>query len=157
MSNFVFRLLNFSFIIFCISCSTLQNKSVINDHQATDFHMHIHSPAEDQDDVQYTADRALFAADSIGLKRALVLSNAYSQTVTLDKAVKENNYVSSEVQKNKSRIAGACAVEDRIFKTPDPFRIPKKFDRKLGEFGWLGFRMGAMAGTQRFMKILNTK
>jgi hypothetical protein len=38
--------------------------------------------------------------------------------------------------------------EDRIFKTPDPFRIPKKFDRKLGGSGWLGFRMGAMDGAQ---------
>jgi cysteinyl-tRNA synthetase len=36
------------------------------------------------------------------------------------------------------------AYEDRIFKTLHLPRFPKKFDRILGESGWLGFRMGAL-------------
>lgn len=76
----------------------------------TDFHMHIHSPPKEYDDLQFNAERALFAADSINLKRALVLPNSYSKNVSQSYAETENNFIASEVKKNRKRLAGACAV-----------------------------------------------
>lgn len=63
-----------------------------------------------EDDMEFNANRALFAADSIGLKRAIVLSNAYSKMSYKDYARTQNSFVAKEVAKNRAQLAGACAV-----------------------------------------------
>ncbi len=88
-----------------MGCSALQK----NQKMGTDFHMHVHSP-DGQDDVQFTGDRALIAVDSIDFHRALILSNAYSKNVPEAWAIKENDFVISEANKNETRLAPACAV-----------------------------------------------
>ncbi|MFZ4715679.1 MAG: amidohydrolase family protein [Bacteriovoracaceae bacterium] len=110
--NFI---LSFSFLFF-LACSVtkLPNESSIDTKVGTDFHMHIHSPPKEYDDLQFNAERALFAAESIGLNRALVLSKAYSQNVSEMNAQIENNFVQEEALKNKTRLAGACAVNPRM-------------------------------------------
>lgn len=60
--------------------------------------------------MQFNAQRALFAADTIGLNRALILSNSYSKGVSEDHAKTENNFIAAEVAKDPSHLAGACAV-----------------------------------------------
>lgn|GEM_PF-2497338 len=98
-------------LLFLFGCSTQNIIKPNHEHSyGTDFHMHIHSPPKEYDDLQFNAERALFAADSVDLKRALVLSNAYSKGVSEKYAQTENNFIASEVAKNKSRLAGACAV-----------------------------------------------
>jgi uncharacterized protein len=73
--------------------------------------MHVHSPLKEyEDDMQFNGQRALFAADSIGLRRALILSNSYSRNVTEQYAIQETNFIASEVAKDPSHLAGACAV-----------------------------------------------
>jgi len=72
--------------------------------------MHIYKPGEVYDDVQFTGDRALLAADSIDLSRAVVISKAYSQGISEDFARIENDYVLSEARKHAGRLAAACAV-----------------------------------------------
>jgi predicted TIM-barrel fold metal-dependent hydrolase len=102
-----------SVLLVLVGCSTPKSiqSNPENEHAyGTDFHMHIHSPPKEYDDLQFNAERALFAADSIGLKRALVLSNAYSKNASQKYAETENDFIKSEVSKNKTRLAGACAV-----------------------------------------------
>jgi hypothetical protein len=55
--------------------------------------MHIHSPPKVHDDLEFNAGRALLAADSVGISRALLLSNAYSVSSTKAYTVKENDFV----------------------------------------------------------------
>lgn len=93
---------------FVISCTT--KTKVYNYQSGTDFHMHIHSPPKVKDDMEFTADRALMAAESIELSRVVVVSNAYYKNVTEAEAVKENNFVAQEASKHKEKVAGACAV-----------------------------------------------
>lgn len=76
----------------------------------TDFHMHISRPGEVYDDVQFTGDRALLAADSIDLERAVVISKSYSLHSTEADAIRENDFVLSEAKKHSPRLAAACAV-----------------------------------------------
>ncbi len=92
--------------------------------------MHVHSPQGD-DDVQYDAKRALFAADSIELRRVLVLSSAYSRSVTIHQAKKENDFVAKEVSLNRGSVAGACAVN------PNKTWAAREVDRCAG----LGFKV----------------
>lgn len=99
------------FLILLASCSTSE---VAKNTSSTDFHMHIHSPGEILDDMQYTGNRALFAADSVEIHRALVLSNAYSKNATRDYAQKENDFIINEVAKYPSRLAGACAINPKM-------------------------------------------
>lgn len=76
--------------------------------------MHVHSPPKEfEDDLQFTGQRALFAADSIGLNRALILSNSYSANVSEQYAIQETNFIVSEVLKDPTRLAGACAVNPK--------------------------------------------
>lgn len=99
-------------VLLATACTTKigKPKLSLDSDSGTDFHMHIHSPAEDDDDLQFTGDRALLAADSIGLKRAVLLPNGYSKNGCESCAIKENDYVESEVAKNPTQLAGACAV-----------------------------------------------
>ena len=58
------------FIIMMMGCSTINQQSTKNENphlEGTDFHMHIHSPPKEYDDLQFNGERALFAADSIGV------------------------------------------------------------------------------------------
>jgi len=75
---------------------------------ATDAHMHIHTPGED--DLQFTGERALFAALTAEQRRAIVLSSSYQPQMTAVHARKENAFVAAEVKKHPARLAGACAV-----------------------------------------------
>ncbi len=75
---------------------------------ATDAHMHIHTPGED--DLQFTGERALFAALTAEQRRAIVLSSGYQPHMTAMNARKENAFVATEVKKLPTRLAGACAV-----------------------------------------------
>ncbi len=76
----------------------------------TDFHMHIHTPENLDDDVQFNAERALFAADSIVLTRALLLPNGYSKNANEVYVKQENDFVAKQAEKKRSKLAGACAV-----------------------------------------------
>lgn len=76
----------------------------------TDFHVHVHSPNNSGDDMEFDAERALFAVDSIELQRALILPNGYQKNSTETHTRQENDFVNSQVEKNPSRLAGACAV-----------------------------------------------
>ena len=99
------------FIILILAGCSSHKKPTENTPTGTDFHMHVHSPPKDyEDDMEFNAQRALFAADSIGLNRALILSNSYSRGASQKHAQTENNFIASEVAKNPSRVAGACAV-----------------------------------------------
>lgn len=90
-----------------VSCSHLSHQK---DYPfATDAHMHIHQ-MDTEDDVESTGDRALFAADSIGVKRAIVISTAFSKMSYKDYARTQNAFVARQVAANPSRLAGACAV-----------------------------------------------
>lgn len=97
--------MKFLFLLYLFSCA--QHKNIQN--SGTDFHMHVHTP-DGQDDVEFTGDRALLAADSIGFDRALILSNAYSEKATLAYTMQENDFVISEAKKHVARLAPACAV-----------------------------------------------
>ena len=44
--------------------------------------MHIYKPDDIPDDVQFTGDRALLAADSIDFSGAVVISKSYSQSAS---------------------------------------------------------------------------
>ena len=70
--------------------------------------MHIHTPGED--DMQFTGERALFAALTAEQRRAIVLSSGYQHHMTAANARKQNAFVAAEVKKLPARLAGACAV-----------------------------------------------
>ena len=74
-----------------------------------DAHMHIH-PSDEVDDMEFHGARALLAANSIGIERAIVISSAYSKMAYKDYARTQNAFVAAEVKKNKQKLAGACAV-----------------------------------------------
>lgn len=95
-------------LCFLASCSHLKPVPETKIH-STDTHMHIH-PSVENDDMEFTADRALFAASSIGIQRAIVLSNSYSKMAYRDYARTQNSFVAKEAKKNPTKIAGACAV-----------------------------------------------
>lgn len=61
-------------------CSIHPN--VESSKMGVDAHMHVHSQ-NIEDDFQFTGGRALFAADSIGLSHAIILSNSYSKNVSI--------------------------------------------------------------------------
>ena len=101
------RFISLLLLLFIASCSQIPKHPSYP--YATDAHMHIHH-IEMDDDMEFTAQRALFAADSIGLKRAIVLSNAYSKMAYKDHARTQNAFVAKEVAKSPQHLAGACAV-----------------------------------------------
>lgn len=103
--------LNLTLVSFLLlSCSVHSNKKILTYPVGTDFHMHIHSPPKEYDDMQFNASRALFAADCIELKRALVISGGYAKQATKEWAQRENNFIQTEVSKLPHRLTGACAV-----------------------------------------------
>ena len=115
MSNNVSILLVFVGALFSFSCSsptTLPTRT-LDKSKATDFHMHIHSPPKVHDDLEFNAGRALLAADSVGISRALLLSNAYSVGSTKAYTVKENDFIISQAAKLKGKASAACAVNPK--------------------------------------------
>lgn len=104
----ILKLFSLVILFLFMSCSVVpKNKTDFG----TDFHMHIHSPPKDyEDDLQFNGERALFAADSVELSRALILSNSYSRNVSEEYAHQENDFVISEAAKHPKKLAGACAV-----------------------------------------------
>lgn len=114
MKIFIKKLLTFSILIPIISCTIISNnehsQSQTQSLSGTDFHMHIHTPEYVDDDVQFNAERALFAADSIGLSRALLLPNGYAKNSNEAHTKQENDFVTKQAEKKRSRLAGACAV-----------------------------------------------
>lgn len=98
------------FIVLCCLASCAQLKPVpLNNVHSTDTHMHIH-PSAEQDDMEFTGERALLATNSIGIQRVIVLSNSYSKMAYKDYARTQNSFVAREAKKNPTKIAGACAV-----------------------------------------------
>lgn len=95
------------FILLLIASCTLITRPEIHP-SATDAHMHIHTPGED--DLQFTGERALFAALTAEQRRAIVLSSGYQAQMSAENARKENAFVAAEVKKLPTRLAGACAV-----------------------------------------------
>lgn len=95
------------FLLLLLASCTLITRPEIHP-SATDAHMHIMVPGED--DVQYTGERALFAALTAEQRRAIVISRSYQPTMDATSARRENAYVASEVKKHPTRLAGACAV-----------------------------------------------
>lgn len=93
-------------LLLCLSCAHVSSVPC----GGTDFHMHIHSPGEVADDLVFTGERALFAADSIGLERAIALSNAYSQQVTRAYAQRENDFALAEARRYPERLVAAVSV-----------------------------------------------
>lgn len=75
---------------------------------ATDAHMHVHTPGED--DLQFTGERALFAALTAEQRRAIIISSGYQLHMEQKMARTENAFVAAEVKKLPTRLAGACAV-----------------------------------------------
>jgi hypothetical protein len=94
-------------LLLTMSCTLIRPPKIYP--HATDAHMHIHTPMGD-DDLQFTAERALFAALTAEMRRAIVLSSGYQPGMTLEKARAENDFVATEVAKLPTRLAGACAV-----------------------------------------------
>lgn len=76
---------------------------------STDTHMHIH-PSLESENMKFNGERALFAANSVGIQRVIVLSNSYSKSAYRDYARTQNSFVAREAKKHPSKIAGACAV-----------------------------------------------
>ena len=95
-------------LIFVSSCST-GIKS--NPRYSTDFHMHIYENISNED-MEFDANRALLAADSIGIKRALVLSRAYDLTDAKE-ARKINEFVITEARRNPGKLAAACGINPK--------------------------------------------
>lgn len=100
-------LLSLPFLLGFISCAQVVQKKDYK--HSVDAHMHIHK-SDEKEDMEFHAARALFAASSVGIQRAIVLSNAYSKMAYKDYARTQNNYVATEVKKNKEKLAGGCAV-----------------------------------------------
>ncbi len=93
-------------LILLASCTLITRPEI--HPSATDAHMHIHTPGED--DLQFTGERALFAALTAEQRRAIVLSSGYQAQMSAENARKENAFVAAEVKKLPTRLAGACAV-----------------------------------------------
>ena len=96
-----------SLLFVLISCAQVAQKKDYK--HSVDAHMHIHK-SDEKEDMEFHASRALFAADSVGIQRAIVLSNAYSKMAYKDYARTQNHYLANEVKKNKEKLSGACAV-----------------------------------------------
>ena len=91
------------------ACAPIQKAPVAKNH-STHAHMHIHPSENADEDMQFTGSRALFAANSIGIQRVIVLSNSYSKMAYRDYARTQNSFVAREAKKDPTKIAGACAV-----------------------------------------------
>ena len=98
--------MNILLLLLLASCTLIKRPEI--HPSATDAHMHIHTPGED--DLQFTGERALFAALTAEQRRAIVLSASYQPHMTAVNARKENAFVAAEVKKLPTRLAGACAV-----------------------------------------------
>lgn len=98
--------MRFLFLLFVASCTLITRPEIYP--SATDAHMHIHTPGDD--DLQFTGERALFAALTAEQRRAIVLSSSYQPQMAAEFARKENAFVAAEVRKHPKRLAGACAV-----------------------------------------------
>ena len=73
--------------------------------------MHIYENISNED-MEFDANRALLAADSIGIKRALVLSRAYDLTDAKE-ARKINEFVITEARRNPGKLAAACGINPK--------------------------------------------
>jgi predicted TIM-barrel fold metal-dependent hydrolase len=99
----------FTFILFLVlGCSIHSNKErpIKN---GLDAHVHVHTQ-DVEDDMEFSGGRALLAVDSIGLNRAIILSNSYSINVSLEWAIKQNDFIFHETMKNPKHLSGACAI-----------------------------------------------
>ncbi len=74
----------------------------------TDFHMHVHAPKNKK--TAPSGDRALRAADSVGLKRVLAVSEGYRQGMKPEDVAKENDYAAGFARQHPGLVAGACAL-----------------------------------------------
>jgi predicted TIM-barrel fold metal-dependent hydrolase len=95
------------FLLLLAASCTLITRPEIHP-SATDAHMHIHTPGED--DLQFTGERALFAGLTAEQRRAIVISAGYQPGMDAKGARRENAFVAAEVAKHPTRLAGACAV-----------------------------------------------
>ncbi|MBX3210562.1 MAG: amidohydrolase family protein [Labilithrix sp.] len=73
-----------------------------------DVHMHATLPGEG--DMSFTPERALVAARSVGLQRAVAVGNGYYPNTTEDKCRVENDFLLDAARKDPARIAAAIAV-----------------------------------------------
>ncbi|MES2769822.1 MAG: TatD family hydrolase [Bdellovibrionota bacterium] len=79
----------------------------------TDTHMHVQGPKPEFGDMDYGAGRALFAVESSGLNRAIIISNGYYSAITEKEAQTENTYIAVETKKNPKRLVGACSINPK--------------------------------------------
>lgn len=96
-------------IVLCLLVSACAQFPSGPKKHSTDAHMHVSQNPTD-DDLQLDAERALFAADSVDVERAIIISNAYSKMAYEDFARRQNSFIAQEVKKHPTRLAGACAV-----------------------------------------------
>lgn len=112
------------------SCAQIP-KAPFGKVHSTDTHMHIHPSENNDDDMQFTGSRALFAANSIGIQRVIVLSNSYSKMAYRDYARTQNAFVAKEAKKDPTKIAGACAVNPLMDWAQDEMRRCKQDGLKV--------------------------
>jgi uncharacterized protein len=98
--------MNIILLLFLASCTLITRPEI--HPSATDAHMHVHTPGED--DLQFTGERALFAGLTAEQRRAIVISAGYQPGMDTQGARRENAFVAAEVAKHPTRLAGACAV-----------------------------------------------
>ncbi len=84
--------------------------------------MHVHENIPNED-MEFDAQRALFAADSIGIKRALILSRAYHANLSAKEARKINEFVIAEARRNPSKLAPACGINPKSDYVTDELRF----------------------------------
>ena len=84
--------------------------------------MHVHENIPNED-MKFDAERALFAADSIGVKRALILSRAYHANIDAKEARKINEFVISEARRNPSKLVAACGINPKVDYVIDELRF----------------------------------
>jgi predicted TIM-barrel fold metal-dependent hydrolase len=106
-------------LLLIVSCSSPLKT---NPRYSTDFHMHVHENIPNED-MKFDAERALFAADSIGVKRALILSRAYHANIDAKEARKINEFVISEARRNPSKLVAACGINPKVDYVIDELRF----------------------------------
>jgi predicted TIM-barrel fold metal-dependent hydrolase len=84
--------------------------------------MHIHENIPNED-MEFDAKRALLAADSIGIRRALVLSQAYRSGLEAMEARKLNEFVITEAKNNPEKLAPACGINPKSIFVQDELRF----------------------------------
>lgn len=137
------------------SCAQIPEAPVAKSH-STDTHMHIHPTENNNEDMEFTGSRALFAANSVGIQRVIVLSNSYSKMAYRDYARTQNAFVARETKKNPSKIAGACAVNPLMDWAQEEMRRCKQDGLKILKLHTMasGMNLHRNADLIEFKKIL---